>query len=86
MTFFLDHTIFEVAPPGKLPVQGLYMNSHSNDAFINYDLSKLHLGDDFSIEMSVRGAALKRGGSAFYHLFNLSTDHGKLTLDYSQIY
>lgn len=69
MTFFQNHNIFEVATPNKLALQGLFMDSLDSDTFVNYDLSKLNLSDAFSIEIRVRGAALKRT-SGFYILAN----------------
>jgi hypothetical protein len=46
------------------------INYWSEQDYMKYDLSKLSLGDSFSIEMSVRGGALKRPSGSFY-LFNL---------------
>ncbi|HBY75115.1 TPA: hypothetical protein DEG21_04600 [Patescibacteria group bacterium] len=42
--------------------------------YMKYDLSKLSLGDSFSIEMSVRGGALNtiERKSGTYKLFNFS--------------
>ncbi len=55
--------------------------------FLQYNISPLSLSwSDFAIEMSVRGAALKRNDSNFYHLFNLNTTSWYLTLDYSKVY
>ena len=78
---------FKMYRPGSLPltyssggyIQFSWANSVSgviigpSSGFLKYDLSPLNLGSNFSIEMSVRGEALKRI-STTAHLFALGSN------------
>ncbi|MDD5198057.1 MAG: FecR domain-containing protein [Candidatus Gracilibacteria bacterium] len=55
--------------------KGVLVPTGSPSSFLKYNLSPLNLGDNFSIEMSVRGGALKRT-SGYYYLFGLSDGGG----------
>ncbi|EKD44267.1 MAG: hypothetical protein ACD_71C00190G0001, partial [uncultured bacterium (gcode 4)] len=51
---------------------GIFLDNQNPPAdYLKYNLASLGLGNSFSIEMSVRGAALKRT-SGYYYLFGLS--------------
>ena len=50
-------------------VQWIFLDNKEQDDYVKYDLSKLALGNNFALEFSVRGGALKRS----YEKYFLST-------------
>ena len=75
---------FKMYRPGSLPLtysSGGYLQFNSANSvsgvivglssdYLKYDLGSLDLGSNFSIEMSVKGSALKRA-SGTYFLYNI---------------
>jgi|GEM_PF-4215385 len=76
MSFFEDHGLFRVSQAGVPGTRGAYVDNCGTDSYLKYDLSPLGLGDKFAIEVSVRGAALKRTDNTSYYLWDDGTPDG----------
>lgn len=76
MSFFEDHGLFRVSQAGVPETRGAYVDNCGTDSYLKYNLSSLGLKDKFAIEMSVRGAALKRTGTKYYLWYDELTQMG----------